>query len=238
MTYADVRSILVLGDSVSKGVVLNPEKKRYVFYKEGFIKQLTQKIKPSVFDFSKFGSTTNYGMDLLQQKMTELDPDLVLIEYGSNDCDYNWEEVAQDPYATHLPNLSLRQYIENVTQMVNAIRGKGRIPILTNLHPLDGQRYFNWFTKNEPERQKSTLLWLQQVNRIYWWQEMYSYALERTAAALGVFVVNIRNAFLKQKDYKQYLCEDGIHPNEMGHSLMQQTFMDTITQSRAAVLCK
>ncbi|HBU12410.1 MAG TPA: G-D-S-L family lipolytic protein [Clostridiales bacterium] len=238
MTYADVRSILVLGDSVSKGVVLHPHKKRYVFSKDGFIKQLTAKIKPDVFDFSKFGSTTSYGKDLLQKKLSELEPDLVLIEYGSNDCDYHWDEVAENPFSRHMPNLSLTHYIENMASMVSVIRAGGRIPILTNLHPLDGRRYFNWFTKNDIARQKSTLLWLKRVDHIYWWQEMYSYALERTAAALGVVVINIRNAFLRQKDYTEYLCEDGIHPNEAGHDLIRQTFLDTMTGSRAAVLCK
>jgi len=236
MTYADVNSIMVLGDSVSKGVVLNPEKKRYVFSNEGFIKKLTGKIRPKVFDFSKFGSTTGYGQSLLENKFSELEPDLVLIEYGSNDCDYKWDEVAEDPYAVHLPNLSLREYKDNITAMVTAIREKGKIPILTNLHPLSSRSYFNWFTKNDPERQRATMKWLRKVENIYWWQEMYSYALERVAETFDVFVVNIRGAFLKHKDYEKYLCEDGIHPNEAGHELMESVFMETIRTRAAALL--
>ena len=30
-------------------------------------------------------------------KATDLNPDLVLIEYGGNDCDYKWDEVARRP---------------------------------------------------------------------------------------------------------------------------------------------
>lgn len=236
MTYAEVNSILVLGDSVSKGVVLHPQKKRYVFSPQGFIKRLTDQIRPEVFDFSKFGSTTSYGRRLLDEKLGELNPDLVLIEYGSNDCDYDWDAVAEDPCAVHLPKLSLQQYIANIRDLITPVREKGKIPILTNLHPLDSRGYFNWFTKNDPERQEATLRWLKKVSNIYWWQEMYSYMLERIADALGVFVVNIRGAFLREDDYRKYLCEDGIHPNEAGHELMERVFMDTIHARASGLL--
>lgn len=236
MTYAEVNRIMVLGDSVSKGVVFSKEKQRYVFSKSGFIKRLAEKIRPTVFDLSKYGSTTGTGKQLLDQKFSELDPDLVLIEYGSNDCDYRWDEVAEQPEQRHLPALSLGQYIQNITGMVRGIRASGKIPILTNLHPLDATGYFNWFTKHDPARQQATLVWLKDIRNIYWWQEMYSYALERTANALGVLVVNIRGAFLRQPDYKQLLCSDGIHPNEAGHVLIEDVFMDAIHRRAAELL--
>ncbi len=236
MTYNEVQSIMVLGDSVSKGVVYSAEKERYIFSKEGFIKRLAQKLRPEVFDFSKYGSTTEYGKKLIDEKFHELAPDLVLIEYGSNDCDFNWDDVAADPLKDHQPKLPLGKYVENVLGMISTVRQNGKIPILTNLHPLSSHNYFNWFTRNDPDRQAQTLVWLKDIGHIYWWQEMYSYAVEKAARAMDVFVVNIRNLFLRQKDYKQYLCEDGIHPNEEGHSLMESFIMDTISHRAPGLL--
>jgi lysophospholipase L1-like esterase len=228
MAWADINSILVLGDSVSRGVVLHPQKKRYVFSPRGFIRRLAEQLRPQVCDLSKFGSTTSHGRSLLDEKFDGLNPGLVLIEYGSNDCDYPWDAVAKEPYATHLPKLSLRQYAANIRALILSVRERGGIPVLTNLHPLDSQSYFNWFTKNDPERQRATMQWLKNVHNIYWWQEMYSYALERIAGALGAFVVDVRGAFLREADYRAYLCGDGIHPNEAGHALMEQVFLRVI----------
>ena len=35
-------------------------------------------------------------------------------------------------------------------------------------------------------------------------------------------MIDIRSAFLVRKDYTDYLCEDGIHPNEKGHRLIRE----------------
>ncbi len=236
MDYSTVKTVLVLGDSVSKGVVLHPEKKRYVFSKEGFIRQLSEQLRPDILDCSKFGSTTAYGKKLLAEKLDTAHPDMVLIEYGSNDCDYKWDEVAQNPHGIHLCGLSLAQYTANLREMVHMARSAGKFPVLTNLHPLVSRRYFNWFTQNDPDRQRATLIWLRSIENIYWWQEMYSFALEQTARALAVPVINIRGAFLKHKQYETLICEDGIHPNEQGHALMLDVFLCAIRTAAPALL--
>jgi len=226
MDYADIKSITVLGDSVSRGVVYDEEKQRYAFSGEGFIKKLSPRLRPEIYDFSKYGATTEYGKKILGEKLEGIPYGIVLIEYGSNDCDFKWDEVAKDPQKEHFPNLSLEKYVANIREMVERVRACGKLPVLTNLHPLDGEGYFRWFTGNDPEKQSATLIWLKDTKNIYWWQEMYSYAAEKAAGEMGVFVVNIRNAFLKQKDHRRFLCGDGIHPNGEGHALIEQAFME------------
>ncbi|OLA61120.1 MAG: hypothetical protein BHW37_01125 [Firmicutes bacterium CAG:272_52_7] len=41
-------------------------------------------------------------------------------------------------------------------------------------------------------------------------------------------MIDIRSAFLVKRDYSDYLCEDGIHPNERGHKLIKDTLVDAI----------
>jgi acyl-CoA thioesterase-1 len=230
-----VRSILVMGDSVAKGVIFHPEKKRYIFSKDGFIRRLGKKIKASVHDFSKFGTTTTYGEKLLREKLDGINPDLVLIEYGGNDCDYHWDEVALDPCAVHRPNTPVREYKQKLSHIIEALLSLGKIPVLMNLPPLNAAAYFRWFTKNDPQRAHNILKWLHDVSKIYWWQEKYSYTAEQIANFYGIHMVNVRSAFLDQTNYRDFICEDGIHPNEKGQALIEQTFVDYI-QKHAAYL--
>ena len=51
---------------------------------------------------------------------------------------------------------------------------------------------------------------------------MYSAAVVLLAKAYRVPVIDIRAAFLCTQDYRNYLCKDGIHPNEEGHALIAQ----------------
>lgn len=229
------RSIAILGDSIPRGVVLS-EKKRYVFSKEGFISNLTQKLCANVFDFSKFGSTTQHGKQLLSTKMSDVNPDIVLIEYGGNDCDYNWDEVAEAPEQVHLPNLSPETFGQNIRHMVDSVKRAGKTPVLVNLPPLDPQRYFNWFGKGDAERKSSILKWLLRVENIYWWHERYSYTVDKIASVTGSHIINIRKAFLEKPDYRAYICDDGIHPNSEGQSLIEQLFLRYIEKHAAYIL--
>lgn len=228
MSQKTIDSILVIGDSVAKGVVFNSEKKRYIFSKKGFISKLKAILRANVHDCSKFGTTSGYGQELLKDKLSDLNPDLVLIEYGGNDCDYKWDEVAEDPMATHLPNTPLRLFEQNIMRMVSSIKNLGKIPVLMNLPPLNAAFYFGWFTKNDPERARSVLKWLRDVSKIYWWQEKYSYTLEKIARSAGTHLIDVRSAFLRQKDYRDLICADGIHPNEEGQALIKRAFVDYI----------
>lgn len=37
-------------------------------------------------------------------------------------------------------------------------------------------------------------------------------------------------SFLEQKNYSDYLCDDGIHPNERGHELIAEAIMQHIAR--------
>ncbi|MEA4853747.1 MAG: SGNH/GDSL hydrolase family protein [Christensenella sp.] len=231
-----VKSILVMGDSVARGVVFHPEKKRYTFLGNGFIKKLAGKLQVSIHDCSKFGTTTAYGQRLLREKLEDINPDLVLIEYGGNDCDYKWDEVALDPCAVHTPNTPVKEYEQTLSAMIESLLERGKIPVLMNLPPLNAAAYFRWFTKNDPQRAHNILKWLHDVSKIYWWQEKYSYTIDKIADIYGVHLIDVRSVFLAQPDYRTLICEDGIHPSEQGQHLIEQTFVDYIQQHAAYMM--
>ena len=47
--------------------------------------------------------------------------------------------------------------------------------------------------------------------------------MEKIAREENCPVLDLREAFLNQWHYEDFLCEDGIHPNEKGYRLIEQT---------------
>ncbi len=233
MINKQVTSIMVLGDSISKGVVYNEDKKRYVFFKEGFITGVSRLLRVPVHNLSKFGSTVVNGMSLLADKFSALEPDVVLIEYGGNDCDFNWDEVAKKPEADHQPQATLADYEKSLMDAVTYVQGKGKIPVLMNLPPLNDDAYFNWFTQGSVEKGERILKWLKDRSRIYWWQEQYSCSVDRVAKRTSAPLINIRSEFLRAADYRKLLCKDGIHPNEQGQLLIKEVLKGYILKNAA-----
>lgn len=227
----NIQSIMVIGDSISKGVVYNEEKKRYAPFKDGFIKGISQILRVPVHNLSKFGSTLLYGKDVLANKFTEINPDVVLIEYGGNDCDFNWEEIAKKPDSSHQPQTTLDKFEQTLRNMITFLRDRGKTPVLMNLPPVNEKAYFNWFTQENSEKKERILTWLKNSNRIYWWQEQYSCLIEHISKSTSTRLINVRSAFLKTEDYRSYICRDGIHPNEKGQLLIRDVLCEYISKN-------
>ena len=89
-----------------------------------------------------------------------------------------------------------------------------------NLAPLDPDAYFNWISHNDEKRKESILSWLGSVSKIYWWQERYNSAVQDVARKQNIEMIDVRKEFLKKFDFRDCLCEDGIHPNDKGQILI------------------
>lgn len=229
----DIQSIMVLGDSISKGVVYNEDKKRYIFLKEGFIKGISNLLHVPVYNFSRFGCTLLAGMDILAEKFNKINPDIVLIEFGGNDCDFNWDAIANEPGANHLPQTTLEKFEQTLRGLISFLRERRKTPVIMNLPPLNDKAYFKWLTHENPERAEKILSWLKTCSQIYWWQEQYSCLIERICKATSTRLINVRSAFLKTEDYTSYICKDGIHPNEKGQLLIKEVLHEYISQNAA-----
>lgn len=70
------------------------------------------------------------------------------------------------------------------------------------------------------------LKWLGDKELIYRHHESYSLAIVNLAQSLSCNYIDVRLPFLMKRDYYNYLCEDGIHPNERGYALINQTFTE------------
>lgn len=215
--------IYIFGDSLAKGVVFDQVRQRYALLKESFVNLWCSHLGAAHKNYSKFGCTIDKGAQTVQVHRQELaDADCVLLEFGGNDSDFDWGEVAAHPEAAHEPKTPLPEFSRQYSRLIEEVRGNAGNPVLLNLPPIDPQRYFAWISRDLDA--SAILRWLGGSEfYIYRWHEMYSVEIGKIAQMHSVPMIDIRSAFLARRDYASLLCEDGIHPNEAGHRLISET---------------
>lgn len=222
MSQKESYNFLLYGDSISKGVVYDEERDKYVLLEKSFGNILQDKLNGVIQNAARFGNTIIKAAGRLQNDVLKKKPDIVVIEFGGNDCDFNWEEVAKDPKAEHQPNTDYNLFQSLLKGLIESLRKTGIVPVLLNLPPLDADRYFKWISRNSAAAGEKILEWLGTVTKIYWWQERYNSAIISIAKETGTRLIDIRSAFLRQPDFTKLLCKDGIHPNEKGHGIIAE----------------
>lgn len=214
--------ICVLGDSVAKGVLLDREQGRYYCGKHGFADRMAED-GVQVENMAVFGCTITKGLQLAKRHETRLNgADVILLEFGGNDCDYHWNEIAADPAAEHKPNTPVDCYLQDYTNLIYLAESHGALPVVLTLPPIHARRYFDWFSQKMSDEEKANIVsWLHgDIEYIHNWHRMYNDQLCALADSLGAALIDIRADFLAGGDYGDFLCADGIHPNEAGQEMI------------------
>lgn len=228
---------IVTGDSISKGVVYDDVKGKYTVLENNYVSILQNKMKGMVRNTARFGNTLIKGIGRLKHDVESESPDIVLIEYGGNDCDFNWSEIADDPGREHSPKTDFYLFEQMLKETIHFLKNNKIIPVLMTLPPLNAERYFKWVSKNDSNAERNILQWLGSVTKIYWWQERYNSMVIKVAEETHTKWIDIRGAFLQDPDYSKYLCVDGIHPNEAGHRIIADKVLEYVS-SRYSYLLK
>lgn len=212
-------SVCIFGDSVSKGIIFDAAKNKYSILKDSFVNLIQKQQNIAISNYSKFGCTVSMGSGILEKHISKISQyDYTVLEFGGNDCDYIWPEVSENPFDEHQCKTPIKQFREQYIALIERVRSNGGKPILLTLPPIDSRRYFDWICKGL--NAKNILLFLGDIEFIHTWQGMYSSVISDIASACKVPMIDIRTAFLEKRNYQDYLCEDGIHPNSQGHLLI------------------
>jgi len=219
-----VRKIEVFGDSILKGIQLNKEQ-RYHVDNNIDVELLSHRFSVDINNRSKMGCTITKASAMIE-RFLQGNPECnaVVMDLGGNDCDFNWQEISDNPAAVHLPHTPMEKFEETYHQIIEKLKSRGIVPILTTLPPLDPQRFFDWWCKNL--NKNAVLEWLGDIQAIYRFQENYSRAVERIARVASVPIVDIRGAFLRERKLGHLLCEDGTHPNTAGQRFITNAFFE------------
>lgn len=219
-------NICALGDSIVKGVVLDEEKNKYVFLKDCFLNLTTSIIPVSLKNYAKFGCTVVKGRQILAKHIDEFSScDYTIVEFGGNDCDLNWPQIADDPAGNHLAQVTPEDFRSNYIDLIKDVRSTGSNPVMLTLPPLDSERFFHWVSKDLNGDNILTFLG-DDVEYISRWQAGYNDTVCELAAIYDVPLIDIRSAFLMKPDYKSLLCKDGMHPNKEGHKVLAKVLAE------------
>ena len=113
-----MKKIEIFGDSVLKGVIYKGGNKYALCGNNKF--DFLEKDGFEVKNNSRMGSTIIKGSELLSKKSDEIkEATIVLCGFGSNDCDYDWGEVAENPEVPHNPRLSINDFKEGYIKFIN-----------------------------------------------------------------------------------------------------------------------
>ncbi|MEG1743807.1 MAG: SGNH/GDSL hydrolase family protein, partial [Clostridia bacterium] len=168
--------VLVLGDSITKGVIFDESKQKYVTIENGFVKKIAESFEKLTIDnLSLMGSTVTRGMTTLERLGDELESyDYTVIEFGGNDCDFDWAAVAQDPTIDHQSKTPIMLFKQTYSSLIEKIQSHGSKPIILSLPPIDAQKYFDWVSNGK--NSDNILKFLGDKQHIARWQQMYNLA--------------------------------------------------------------
>lgn len=217
------KKITALGDSLTRGVVLN-EMNRYSILDGSFIDIIGDSLGLDIINYGKFGCTVDFGLQVIDRHADEISvSDYTFLEFGGNDCDFHWGKIADSPAAEHQPKTILDSFKEQFVKLIERVRSLGSVPVIISLPPIDSEYYFSFISRfMNSEQRHNVVSWLGgDINVISRWHEMYNRALFEISRLMHTPIIDITTPFDKYQGAMRTLyCSDGIHPNARGHRLI------------------
>lgn len=229
-------TVVIWGDSLAKGVVWNEARKRHAYSKTTAADVVAQRLGIEIVNRSKFGCTAPQGLEMMERDVESgICCDTALIEFGGNDCNFDWAAISAHPEETHLPATSPEEYLVSIREMARRLLRKGIRPMLMTLPPIDAEKYFRYLAGDKLNR-ANILRWLGDVQQIYRYQEMYSLMVEKVAMELSIQLIDLRSRCLAERRFfRDMLCEDGLHLTEDGQLFIGEQIAQLLLQEQKMI---
>ena len=225
----DMTKVTALGDSLTKGVVLT-EANKYTIAENSYMDILGRELDLQITNYGRFGSTVDMGDAMLDRHSQEIaESDYTFVEYGGNDCDFDWMKIADSPSQDYTPKTTLEDFKERFIKILNKVRELGSKPIIVSLPPILSTPYFAFFSRSMSEKQKNNIInWLGgDTDIISRWHESYNRILFKIAKETQTPIIDITTPFETFRgDISTLFCADGIHPNAQGHKLIASAIIN------------
>lgn len=216
------KKITLFGDSIPKGLYL--EGNKIMRIKRCAVNTVEETLQIKIDSRSAFGQTLGKccKKEMFSDFFKSADPsaDILAVSLGGNDCDYDWAEVAKDPFGYHLPKTPLPLFEELLEHLIETAARTGVATVFTSLPPIDSERYFRNVICAHADGEEVMKFFCGDVTNIARHQESYNAAVMKSALSAGAAFIDFRTEFLMKPDFLDYLSEDGIHPNQKGHDLI------------------
>lgn len=208
-----MKNVLIFGDSVLKGVT-------YIDGKYHVCKDKLSMDSVEFKNFSKMGATIDTGLKIIDNKIDRCDENTVaILEFGGNDCNYDWSEISNSPEKEHECVTMPNNYVKSFNDAIKKLKAKGTEVIISSLIPISSKKFMDFISRGNSYN--NILKWLGDIDRLYRWQSYYNNLAYSVAKENNCTVMPLRNAF-ETDDYETLLCDDGIHPTEEGHKVIHR----------------
>lgn len=120
---AEAKRLVIFGDSIAKGVMFQDG--RYHLCRAHDFDALAQQ-GVEVLNFAKMGACTDTGLAIAKKQLELCQGAQVLLSFGGNDCDFDWQAVSDHPEEAHLPKIPAEQFLENYRALMDLVRADGK----------------------------------------------------------------------------------------------------------------
>lgn len=221
-----INKISAYGDSILKGAVTGTDSGHlFDIIEDSSLNLASKALGFELNNQSVFGSIVSKTQRRLNRDIEKgVLTDLAIIESGGNDCDYDWTQVSASPDENHLPRTTLEDFIQKISEMVDACRKNKITPLIMTMPPLVRDRWYNHIVHGQDEKAVLKVL-NDNPDRLYQNHELYNISLVEYAFKNSVQIVDMRKEMLLSENYRNLMCLDGIHPNEKGYKFMSEIWI-------------
>ncbi|MBQ7182521.1 MAG: SGNH/GDSL hydrolase family protein [Clostridia bacterium] len=209
--------LLIYGDSIGKGVLWNEERQRYCISKNACVKSLSDALPWPVENRCVMGNTVKRCLEEFKHEKAEKGA-VAVFELGSNDCDMPWKAISEAPDHEYEAKVPLHEFYRDLRELIHLAKRRRMTPIVTVPIPLDGEKYLDWVSRDNDRA--GILRYLGDPVQMARWQERWATAVRDVARQEKVKVIDLRDFILRNRQFKDLYCADGIHLNDRGQKYL------------------
>lgn len=221
MKMGNIRNynVTIFGDSIPKGVSINEGK--VIKVEKNAVNLLEEHYDININNKSFFGQTLKrvYDKNMIDSYLSSINnsmKNVLVISLGGNDSDYDWPNVAKDPFGNHTSKTPIEEFKRILREIIVKVKKNDVKVILTNLFPVDSYRYFENIIARNNDREAILKFLNNDISNISRHQECFNDTITDLGKELNVRVLDVRTNFLLNTRFLETLSFDGIHPNALG----------------------
>lgn len=225
------KNIILVGDSISKGLFLDHMSVRRL--ERNAVDIINETYGILIESHSVFGQTLKraFEKNLISELPNFFEKDkenVVVIELGGNDADYDWKAVAGSPNEKHFSKTKVGEFKQILKESILFLQNNGAKVVVCSIFPMDSKRYFDSVIKAQANAENVLIFLENDIMNLSRHQEVCNNAIQTIVKETGCAFLDYRSRILLKNDFLTYICEDGIHPNDKGHQYIAKVATDFI----------
>lgn len=219
-----MKTVYIFGDSLLRGVMPD-ENGMYHSTDSIDFDGIAKKHDIVIKNYSMPTFTSKQGREWMNRTLEINEkPDLAIVEYGGNDCDFRWSELAKaDETVTDPHRVSLEEFEQVYGGILDDLSLRGIRAVVTLCPPLPSHIYLKHLSDSGiPEN----IIQKYAVSDEIFLSEYVKYkkVILKLAEKKQISALNIEKTFAILDNMVEYYSADGLHPNERGYHLIHKAF--------------